>query len=170
MQYEVPYVEKETVSLVSIGDVHEAVSLRGFLERFNYRVEVHWVGSRREALEILRGNVQTFRYVILSCHGDNGGGILVPDEPVISIDDLAISLPDRVVINLGCCTGQDEAAACYLNGGCDAYIAPCDAVDGKTALLFAAHFFYFIGIGLPLAEAFGKAQAFDDESGLFRCW
>jgi hypothetical protein len=169
--HDVPHVEKEPISLVAIGDATlETVALRGVLECLNYRVEVHWVGSRKEALEILRGNIETFTYVILSCHGDEHGGILVPGEPAIGIDDLAVSLPGRVVINTGCGAGQDKAAGRFLDGGCRAYIAPREAVEGSAALLFAAHLFYFLRAGRPLTDALGKAQGFDDESGLFNCW
>ena len=116
--YEVPYVRKEAISLIAIGAPGEATALRSVLEWFNYRVEVQWVGSRREVLEILRGNVETFPYLILSCHGDERGGILVPDEAVIAVDEVEICLPERVVVNLGCGAGYGEVASRYLLGGC----------------------------------------------------
>ena len=167
---EVPYVKKAAISLIAIGDALEATALRAVLERFNYRVEVHWVGSRREVLEILRGGVETFPYVILACHGDAHGGVLVPGEPVIGAADLTISLPERIVVNLGCGTGRAESAARYLQGGCRAYIAPRAAVEGNAALMFSTHLFYFLAQERPLHEAVRLSREHDEACGLFDLW
>jgi SAM-dependent methyltransferase len=167
----VPYVQKKAISLIAIGgDALEAMALRSVLERFNYRVEVQWVGSRQEVLEILRGHIETFPNVILSCHGDERGGVLVPNEPVIAVDDLAICLPERLVLNLGCGTGQVDAAAQYLQGGCRAFIAPREAVDANNALMFAIHIFYFLAHQHTLADAVRLSRQHDAECALFELW
>ena len=168
--YEVPYVRKETISLIAIGDPLEATALRSVLERFNYRVEVHWVGSRKEVLEILRGTVETFPYLILSCHGDERGGILVPDEPVITTADNEINLPDHIVLNLGCGTGQEDDASRYLTGGCRAYIAPTLAIESSSALLFTIHLFYFLKQQYSLADTVRLSRGHDAECELFQLW
>lgn len=175
MAWEVPLVLKDTVSIVAIGDTGlEPMALRTMLEAFNFRVDIHWVGSRKEAVEILRGSIPTFfPYIILSCHGDptNGGCILVPDEPPLTIADLAsiVHLPERVVLNLGCATGTEAFAAAFFKGGCVAYIAPADYVEGNAAIFFAIHLFYFLAQKKSLREAVELSRA-HDECGLFRLY
>ena len=168
--WEVPHVRKEAISLIAIADALEAMALRSVLERFNYRVEVQWVGSRQEVLEILRGNIVTFPYVILSCHGDGEGAMLVPGEPGIPLAQTAITLPNRLVLNLGCGTGSEAIAANFLAGECRAYIAPVGEVEGASALLFAIHLFYGFWMKMPLMEAVAKARTFDAECGRFQLW
>ncbi|MBL8152749.1 MAG: hypothetical protein JNM70_01090 [Anaerolineae bacterium] len=171
----VPLVLKVPVSIVVIGDTGlEPHSLRAVLESFNYRVEIHWVGSRAEALEIFRGAIPTFDHLIVSCHGDPevpGGAILVPDEDPISAADLTgrVHLPGKTVLNLGCGLGTLELARAFLGGGCAAYIGASDYVEGNSAVFFAIHLYYFLTTPnrLPLGEAITRARSFDAECGLF---
>jgi len=169
---EFPLVLQESVSLIVVSySSLEAVALRSVLECFNYRVEVHWVGSRRQLLEILRGSVPTFHYVVLSCHGE-GDSILVPHERSVSAAELAsiVQMPGRLVVNLGCRTGTDALAAAFLGGGCDAYIAPTDDIEGKAAMLFAIHLFYFLAEKRPLTEAVQESRKHDAGCALFKLY
>jgi hypothetical protein len=51
----VPLILKVPASLVVIGYTGlEPHTLRAVLESFNYRVEIYWLGSRAEALELFR--------------------------------------------------------------------------------------------------------------------
>ena len=167
---EVPLVLQEPLSLVAVsyGGL-EAVALRSVLECFNYRVEVHWVGSRPQLLQILRGNVPTFRYVVISCHGEDEG-ILVPFErPVPAVElGCVVNMPGHVVVNLGCRTGTDALAAAFLDGGCDAYVAPTGDVTANAALLFAIHLFYFLAGERPLTAAVQESRSHDAECALFK--
>ncbi len=171
-----PLVLKDTVSIVVIGDTGlEPHTLRAVLEGFNYRVEIHWTGSRAEALEILRGSIPTFDDIILSCHGDpEAGGILVPDEPVITADELAqvVRLPGKRVLNLGCGLGTAALAAAFLTNGSAAYIGASDDVDGNSALFFALHLYYFMALPnrKPLAESVELARQHDAECALFQLY
>jgi hypothetical protein len=171
----VPFVPKETVSIVVIGSTgHEPFALRTMLEAFNYRVEIHWVGSRAEAVEILKGNIPTFPHLILSCHGDEaeGGCILVPDEPPLTAHDLRdiLHLPGKIVLNLGCATGTPAFAESFRAGRCAAYIAPTDYVQGNSALFFAVHLYYFLARQQTLEMAIAQARNHDEECGLFQCF
>lgn len=171
----VPLVLKVPVSIVVIGYTGvEPYALRTMLEGFNYRVEVHWVGSRAEALEIFQGAIPTFDHVILSCHGDPeipGGAILVPDEDPITATDLSghVNLPGKTVVNLGCGLGTPELVRAFLEGGCAAYIGASDYVEGNSALFFAIHLYYFLTTPnhLSLGEAIARARSFDAECGLY---
>lgn len=170
VQQDVPLVLQEPLSLVSMGygDM-EALVLRGVLEYFNYRVEVHWVGSRKQFLEIMRGNVPTFHYVVLECHGDDDG-IVVPFERPIPAAELKglVNLPGRVVVNLGCASGTDAFAEAFLGGGCEAYIGPDDFPIANSALMFAIHLLYYLAMERPLAEAVEKAREHDEQCAMYR--
>lgn len=167
-----PLVLQEPVSivLVSYTDV-EAMTLRNVLECFNYRVEMHRVGSRPQFLEILRGNIPTFRYVILSCHGDMGGFVIPYQNPLLA-DELAqtVRLPGHVVLSLGCATGAEALANAFLGGGCAAYVAPTGGVEANAAMLFAIHLFYFLGKNWSLSEAVAESCRHDDQCALFKLW
>ena len=169
---EVPRALQEPLSLIVVSySSLEAMALRSVLECFNYRVEVHWVGSRQQFLEILGGNVPTFRYVVLSCHGEDDS-ILVPYERPVSAAELSntVQLPGRIVVNLGCRTGTEALATAFLGGGCDAYIAPTDYVDGNAAMLFAIHLFYFLAKKHTLTEAVEESRKHDAECALFKLY
>lgn len=165
-----PVVRQLPVSLIVANNAElEAIALRSVLEVFNCRVEIHWVGSRGQFLDILKNIIPTTNLVILSCHGDAGGMLLMPYEPAVGDAELAaaIQLPGRVVLSLGCRTGTPEIAEAFIAGGCHAYIAPTEDIEGNTALLFAIHLFYALAAHRPLEEAVVEAQAYDTESRQF---
>jgi hypothetical protein len=167
----VPLVLQEPLSIIALGDTGtEPMALRGVLEAFNYRVEIHWVGSRKQFIAILRGDIPTHPYVVLSAHGDERG-ILVPDEAPVGADELAevVHLPDRVLLSLACRTGGDAFAKAFLAGGCHAYIAASEEMEASSALLFAIHLFYFLSPThrRPLREAVGEARKHDAQCARF---
>jgi hypothetical protein len=45
----IPYVPKQSVTIIAVSDVLEATAVRAALEGFNYRPTTHWVGSRAES-------------------------------------------------------------------------------------------------------------------------
>lgn len=171
-QEDFPLVLQEPVSivLVSYTDL-EAMTLRNVLECFNYRVEMHRVGSRPQFIEILRGGIPTFRHVVLSCHGDENG-LVVPYQAPVSPAELAriAHLPDHVVVSLGCMTGTEALARAFLDGGCAAYVAPTDNVSARAALLFAIHLFYFMGGKRSLDDAVQASRQHDRACALFKLW
>jgi hypothetical protein len=155
---------------VVLGDALEAMALRAVLERFNFRVEVHWVGSRKEMLEILSGRIETSKHVIISCHGAEKG-INVPEEKPISPSEIQkmANLKGKIVVNLGCLTGKKEYAQAFLEQGkVVAYIAPTDHVHGNSALMFAIRLFYELGKKKSLQEAVKTACGLDKRTGLFK--
>ena|ERR1700756_5926727 len=83
MTHEVPYVPKKAVTIVVVGDSFEANALRAVLENFNYRVAMHWVGSRKEFLMLLDGRIPiSDEMIVLSCHGIEQGIDVPGEQPV----------------------------------------------------------------------------------------
>jgi len=171
-QEDFPLVLQEPISIVSVSYTDlEAMTLRNVLECFNYRVEIHRVGSRPQFLEILRGNIPTFQHVVLSCHGDENG-LVIPYQNPVSATELAqvVHLPGHIIVSLGCITGTEALANAFLSGGCEAYIAPTDYVKANAVLLFAVHLFYFLANKRPLSEAVEESRRHDAECSLFKLW
>ncbi len=167
-----PLVLQEPVSIVLVSYTdQEAITLRDVLECFNYRVEIHRVGSRPQFVEILRGSIPTFRDILLSCHGDDAG-FTIPYQKPLSATELArkIHLPGHRVVSLGCMTGTEALASAFLGGGCEAYVAPTDGVKANAALLFAIHLFYFLAGGWSLSEAVEEARKHDAQCARFKLW
>lgn len=170
--HDFPMVLKETISIIALdrSDL-EVIMLRSVLEYFNYRVEVHWVGSRREFLEILRGGVQTFQYIILAGHGggSDAEAFLFDFERAVTLDDLrqTVHLPGKTVLSTCCSTGRPVVAEAFLNGGCDAYIAATEDVDANAAAMFTIHLFYFFHQKRALSEAVEESRKHDAECALF---
>jgi hypothetical protein len=149
----------------------EALTLRSVLESFNYRVEIHRVGSRPQFLELLRGNIPTFRHVLLSCHGDKGGFVIPYQNPLLTEElSQTVRLPDHLVISLGCTTGTDALASAFLGGGCEAYVAPTGNVEANAAMLFAIHLFYFLKQKWSLYDAVEESRKHDAQCALFKLW
>lgn len=164
----VPYVAKTPVSVVSVGDAAEAHTVRAVLESYNFQVQVHWIGSRTELVNVLAGVLATNPILVLSCHGV-AEGIWLPDEPALPPAEIATvaHLPGRTVINLGCSTGTAAYAAAFAEAGADLYVGPTEDVEGAAAIVFLACLFYLRSTGVGFADAVGRARRLDPEVGLF---
>lgn len=167
-----PLVAQTPVSIVMVSYTDmEALALRSVLECFNYRVEMHHVGSRPQFLEILRGNIPTHPYVILSCHGDEHALVVPYQSPVAAAEVGQVAqLPGRTVVSLGCGTGTEPLATAFLKSGCEAYVAPTGGVEANAAMLFAIHLFYFLAAKQSLSEAVEASRQHDAECALFQLW
>jgi hypothetical protein len=162
----IPYVEKQNLTLIAVGDVLEATAVRATLEGLNYRTTTHWVGSRTELLKLLAGEIPTDNTVVLSCHGDEQG-ILVPDDPPSTDGDVRARahLLGKTVINLGCLTAT--LAPAFHTAGTTHYIAPTNYPDGTAALAFVTNLFFLRTYDVPLAEAVRRAASFHPECEQF---
>jgi hypothetical protein len=168
--HEVPYVLKKTVTIIVVGDSFEANALRAVLENFNFRVTVHWVGSRKELLMLLDGTISIAdELILLSCHGIEKG-IEVPGEEPLGPQELGqvAKVPNKTVINLGCKTGSPDFQQAFKQAGAAHYIAPDDYPEGSAAMVFAVNLFYFIKVGRSLQEAVMQASSTDEEAGQFK--
>jgi hypothetical protein len=165
-------VFQDPISIILVSYTEgEAMTLRDVLECFNYRVEIHRVGSRPQFLEILRGNIPTFRHVLLSCHGEDGNLVIPYQNPLSAVELVqTVHLPDHIVVSLGCGTGTEALASAFLGGGCEAYVAPTSPVAANVALLFAIHLYYYLGKKWTLIQAVEESRKHDDQCSLFKLW
>ncbi|MER7244933.1 hypothetical protein [Kribbella sp. NPDC000426] len=165
--YDVPYLPKQNLTVVAVGDALEATAVRAILEGLNYRITTHWVGSRAELLKLLSGEIPTDDIMILSCHGDEGG-ILVPGEPAITADDVREHgrLDGKTVVNLGCGTGAMSPA--FRAAGTAAYVAPTEYPDGSAAIAFVGNLFFLRAYDVSLDEAVRRAAGFHPECEQFK--
>lgn len=163
----IPYLPKQNLTIVAVGDALEANAVRATLEGLNYRTTTHWIGSRAELLKLLAGEIPTDDTVVLSCHGDEQG-ILVPEEPPITAADLRTHarLDGKTIVNLGCET--HAMAAAFHAAGASHYIAPTDSPDGTAALAFVTNLFFLRTYDVPLDEAVRRAAAFHPECEQFQ--
>jgi len=172
VQEDFPLVHQEPISIILVSYTEgEAMALRNVLECFNYRVEIHRVGSRPQFLEILGGNIPTFRNVIISCHGDENG-FVIPSQRSLSATDLTqdVKLAGKRIVSLGCETGTEALASAFLSGGCEEYVAPTQGVKANAALLFAIHLFYFLREGMGMGDAVEGSRKHDSQCSRFRLW
>lgn len=169
MSLEIPYVPKDTVTILVVGDSAEGIALRAALEAMNYKVTLHHASSRKEFLEVLSGNIPTDQKIILSCHGIPEG-IDVPDEKPLAADELstAAKLEGKIIVNLGCHTGSPEFQAAFKKAGAASYIAPTGYPEGAAALIFTIALFYHLKSEQPIKEAVSHASQLDDETKQFQ--
>lgn len=170
MTHEVPYVPKKSITIVVVGDSFEASALRAVLENFNYRVTVHWVGSRKEFLMLLDGRIPiNDDIVVLSCHGIDQGIDIPGEEPVgpQEISEVA-KLPNKTIINLGCKTGDTAFQEAFKQAGAAHYIAPGDYPEGSAAMVFAVSLFYLLKAGRSFHDAVAQAASMDNETEQFK--
>lgn len=169
-RYEIPYVEKMTVSLLILSDVgKEAESLRSTLEYFNYRVDTHWIGSKKELLKILKCEIPTQDLVVINGHGDEKGILMRNEEHRLKSTEIELNckMKGKTVICTGCLTGTKKLADAFLTGGVINYIAPTDYIDGNSSLMFLYQLFFFLQKKISIKEAVQKAKAFDHEANLY---
>lgn len=172
---------RATVDIVSIDDSLEAPALRSALERWDVRVTLHPIGQAKHLVSVLDGSQHLSPIVFLICHGDDRGIILPelmaeleaeqPYHPVVTAADIRefVWLPDGVLINTGCATGTPEFAGACLDAGSHVYIGPTGYPDGAASLFYVFQLCYeWIYKGRQLSEAHARANAPDDQTGLFK--
>ncbi len=169
MEHEVPFVPKEDVTIVGIGDSLETTAIRSLLEGYNYRVNTHWIGSKKELINILNGEISTDKLLVLSCHGVEAG-ITIPNEPPLGPQEIesVARLRDKVIISTGCLTGTSAYSQAFKQAGVASYIAPDDYPEGKATLLFISNFFYLLSSGQSTEQAVRKAADFDSGTVQFK--
>lgn len=166
----VPYIPKKAITIIVIGASFEAGALRQVLENFNYRVTVHWTGSRKECLMLLGGDIPVSDdLVILSCHGIESG-IDVPGEEAIGPQDIGktAKLQGKTILNLGCKTGSPSFREAFRQAGVAHYVAPDDYPEASAVMIFAVNLFYRLSTGESLHEAVEQASSLSDEVGQFK--
>jgi hypothetical protein len=171
---------KIKIDLVILGDALEAIAIRGILESFGLEVRSHFVGNVKNLLPLLDGTENLHEILILSCHGDERGMILpelseelekvMPYHEILTSKDCTefLKLQNQIVINTGCCLGNEKFANSFIQQGTKAYIGPETYVEGNTATFFVISLLYFhFCKNLSLQEAFIKTKSLDRETNLF---
>jgi hypothetical protein len=98
-----PYKRVTLICADEASDL-ETIALRGMLEYFNFVVSTHWIGNKKQFLELLNGDQPTDDIVVIVAHGDEGTFFMPTDESV-SFEELQVKLPKKMIISTGCATG-----------------------------------------------------------------
>lgn len=148
------------VSIICVNEnsTLETIALRGALEYFGYTPTVHWLGSIDHFKEIVSGKVALNPIVILSCHGSEEG-FYGTDNATIPLNDLDISLKDKIVLSLGCVTGSEKFGKAFLRGGSSVYIAPPSYPEGNSSLVFAIIFLWKLQLMADAKKSWKDASA-----------
>ena len=173
----------KNIALVNMADTGSAsYSTRIALEYFGYFVGWHGIGRPRHLMDILSGKTPcSYDCVLLSCHGDDDGKILMPfmheelyepDEPRgnFGFNEVSqcIKLKNTLIINDGCSTGNEALVKAFARNG-NTYIAPTDDPEGNSALIFVQLFFYYLCYNdFNIDEAHKKASGLDEETAMFK--
>ncbi|PJE63128.1 hypothetical protein COU88_01200 [Candidatus Roizmanbacteria bacterium CG10_big_fil_rev_8_21_14_0_10_39_6] len=171
--HEAPPMPQKLVSIIVLENSDlEAQSLRLAFERFWFNVNMHFIGSRKQLLEILKGNIKTEDLIFIACHGDEKEGIYTcPEEKPLSTEDVKeyANLEGKNIISLGCETGNQELGDSFLGAGVQSYIAPSGSPFGNSAFLFGVHIAYQLAQNKKsLKDAFETARSYDKESQMFK--
>lgn len=127
------------------------IAIRSALEYFGYVVSTHWVGNKRQFIDLLQGKNSTDDVVVISAHGTEGKFFLSNEESV-SFKELKVRLPRKTVISTGCET--HGAAKAFMKGGCNIYIAPAGSPEGNDANFFVIKYFWLLAQGKNSKDAF----------------
>lgn len=170
----------KNILILVIGSTgNEPEALRQSLEYFGYFVAVKYIGRPNDLISVLKGDLPfETDCIILSCHGENGE-ILMPvlgddvyeaDEPKGNITasdiDKHLKLKDKLILNLGCTTGEKDLAKAFSKK--NTYIASDDYTEGNAALYFAISLFYEMSKGEEPDKAYKTAKATDSETKFFK--
>lgn len=169
-----------TVDLVDCGSGRESNAIRAVLESLGVRVNFFGVGQARHLASVLDGTEGGSPWIVLCCHGDEGGIVLPglapqverfqPWHGKVGAHELTnrVRLPGRHVICTGCDTGTAELAEAFFGGGCAAYLAPTGAPFGYAGVIAVTLVFYELTHDRGLDEAVSKLAAIDDELAMWR--
>lgn len=161
----------------------EVQAIRSTLEYFGARVFTYWVGRPDDFIAVLTGDdlYPNTDLLLLCFHGEDGKFIMPElgeevyeaEEPRGDFGPEEIrrfaALKGKTVIANGCTLGTEEMASAFLGAGCKAFIGPDDYPDGSAALMFAIRLCYeMIQHKKNMQEAFGLAQAMDEEMLMYR--
>lgn len=145
---------------------------------------MYGVGRPQHFIDILSGKtIIPFDFMIITCHGEPNGEIIMPelseeiyfpDEPRGNFGFFEINkylaLKDTCIIGFGCYLGNENMAKAFVNNNNNIYIAPKDAIDGDSGLVFIILLFYYLSsqkYEFDIKIAYKKASSLDDETKLF---
>lgn len=147
---------KVTVICADEASTLETVAYRSVLEYLGFKVTIHWIGNKKDFLDLLQGKNEMDDLVVISSHGEEGKFFMPTDESVL-FEELKVHLPGKAVLSVGCDTGG--AADEFMEGKCKEYIAPSDYPEGNDAMMFVVKFFWMLAQDKTVQEAFDAASA-----------
>ena len=169
-----------TVDIINISDDFETIALRSSLEYWGVKVSLHLIGKAQDLVDVLDGQTPISPNIVLMCHGVDAGIVLPELAPSIAQQQpyknfltpanisQFIKLPDAIVINTGCATGNQAFAQAFLKNGATHYIAPGNYPDGNASLFFLLNFYYYhLAQSWPVETAYTKAHAADQDTNMF---
>ncbi len=152
--------------------------LRAALERFGVGVNRFRVGQCRHLVDALSRRPRA-PFVVLACHGDEGGIVLPelapeverhqPFHRVMRPGDLrsVARFDGATVIATGCDTGHPELVKAVLDCGARAYVAPHGGPFGYASFFAPVFLFYELSEQRTLAEAVRRLNGHDDELSMW---
>lgn len=175
------YAPRHPVDIVAVGESQEALLLRASLESLGAVVHLSLPGTPSDFLKVLARGTRGSPYLIVSCHGDEGG--IVFGEYAQSIDTSTLTnglmpperiareadLPGCVVLNTGCFGGEKPMAAAFMRGGLNAYLgAQSPGPHGSAVPVFAMLFFYeVLQHRRSVWDSWRRAASYDAETSRF---
>lgn len=167
----------KTIKILCFDEATEAIALRGVLERFNFKVELAYIGRPNDFIYEL--NNSKAQYIILSGHGNKdeflmpilGEDVYEEDEPrqiTSKVLEEKLTATDKIIISTACQTGTQNLAISFLNKD-NIYIAPTDYVEGSSSLFFVIRLLYEkLVLNKTLDIAFNLAKENDHETRVFK--
>ncbi|MEU6040688.1 hypothetical protein ABZ801_35345 [Actinomadura sp. NPDC047616] len=173
-----------TIDVVAIGHTGgEPHALRGLLAEYGADVRLLPIGAPQHLADVLGGRQSRAEHLVLCCHGDERGILLdelapeiarsQPFNDVLTPENAAelTRLSGTLVVSTGCMTGTEAFAEAFMRGGCSAYIAPEDYLEGTAAIAFVSVFYYhLLQLKTPLPDAVRLAANLGGDTTLFRLW
>lgn len=169
--------------IVIDSTTQEAIAIRNALEVFGIQTRIHYIGNVKHLLSLLASKNYLHKIVIICCHGEQENLFIpelapeleddMPYHKILTPQDLSkiLDLDNQIVINTGCCLGNERFAEVFLAKGCEFYIGSIDYIEGNAPLLFVTTLFYFqFCKNMSLEQSFDKASSVDDETKLFKLW
>lgn len=146
-------MDHRKITLICADEASDLATIasRGVLEYFNYVVTTHWIGNKKDFLDLLRHPESVEDIVLISAHGTDGK-FSMPNNESVSFEELDVRLSGKTVISTGCET--HGAAEQFIKGGCAAYIAPAGSPEGNDAMFFTTKFFWLLAQGKTPKQAF----------------
>lgn len=165
------------VKILCFDDALESIAIRSVLESFDIKVEISYIGRPNTFIEELN-NIDDYKYIILSGHGDNkfimpvlAEDIYEKDEPrdiTSEVIDEKINISNKIIISMCCNTGTSELAESFVKKD-NIYIAPSDFIEGTAVLFFVIKFFYeHLVLNKSIIDAYNSSMINDDETKLYK--
>ena len=163
----------------------EAIALRAFLDcATSADVTLRGVATSYQFTDELCAAREDADYIVVTCHGDDGGiifeelapGVLGPDQPFearVGPEQIRsrVRLSGQAVICTGCSQGTDAMAGAFLDAGAGHYVAAAGDPEGWSGpLLLTLLLHEALVRGSPIPEAMRRVTAYDGELRRFRLW